>query len=43
MLHIMRKIADWLIENEKKEALDCSTNMTETMTRQSFHAGAAHE
>jgi len=43
MLHVMRKIADWLIENEKKEALDCSTNMTETMTGQSFHTEATHE
>lgn len=24
MIHIMKKIADWLIENEKKEATDCS-------------------
>ena len=24
MIHIMKKIADWIVENEKKEALDCS-------------------
>jgi len=24
MIHIMRKIADWIVENEKKEATDCS-------------------
>ena len=24
MLHVMKKIADWIIENEKKEATDCS-------------------
>ena len=23
MLHIMKKIADWIVENEKKEATDC--------------------
>ncbi len=24
MIHIMKKIADWIVENEKKEAADCS-------------------
>ena len=24
MIHILKKIADWIVENEKKEALDCS-------------------
>jgi len=24
MLHIMKKIADWIVEHEKKEATDCS-------------------
>jgi len=24
MIHIMKKIADWIVENEKKEATDCS-------------------
>ncbi|ADN08549.1 hypothetical protein [Sulfurimonas autotrophica] len=24
MLHVMARIADWLIENEKKSALDCT-------------------
>lgn len=24
MIHIMKKIADWVVENEKKEATDCS-------------------
>ena len=24
MLHIMRKIADWVVENEKKESTDCA-------------------
>jgi len=23
MLHIMKKIADWIVEHEKKEATDC--------------------
>lgn len=24
MIHVMKKIADWLFENEKKDALDCT-------------------
>ena len=24
MIHVMKKIADWIMENEKKEAADCS-------------------
>ncbi|RRS30161.1 MAG: hypothetical protein P794_08065 [Epsilonproteobacteria bacterium (ex Lamellibrachia satsuma)] len=24
MIHILKKIADWIVENEKKEATDCS-------------------
>ena len=24
MLHVMKKIADWIVENEKKAATDCS-------------------
>ncbi|WP_457603107.1 hypothetical protein [Nitratifractor sp.] len=24
MMHIMKKIADWIVENEKQEATDCS-------------------
>ena len=23
MIHVMKKIADWVVENEKKEATDC--------------------
>ncbi len=24
MIHVMKKIADWIVENEKKEATDCA-------------------
>ncbi|WP_292654238.1 hypothetical protein [Nitratifractor sp.] len=24
MIHMMKKIADWIVDNEKKEATDCS-------------------
>jgi len=24
MIHVMKKIADWVVENEKKEATDCA-------------------
>ncbi len=24
MMHMMKKIADWIVENEKREATDCS-------------------
>ena len=24
MIHILKKIADWIVEHEKKEALDCN-------------------
>ncbi len=24
MIHVMKKIADWIVENEKREATDCA-------------------